>query len=505
MTQIVYGANLSAKSFPFLSENWGKTVIVRGPDNVFNAQVAARDDSDKDVGIPQFYYCHNVMPTAEGLQSVGYSPITNPVIGKTFISQTLLRDASDNKVYMGITSAGEVYLSSGLSWIYKTTFTGTYQNITTAYVSGVTYIWIPGVGCKIYDFTSATFVDVTLTGLDIPTTLGICPSYGYLIAWSKDSIAWSSTIDPTDFTPSLTTGAGGGAVEGIRGAITFCLPHTLGFIIYTTSNTVAALFSGNTRFPFNFREIVNSGGVGSQEVVSWDSNTGNHYAYTTSGLQLISTSASQTIYPEVTDFISGLRFEDFDETTLTFTEVNLTSTLQKKLTVVADRYLVISYGISFLTHAVVYDIPQKRWGKLKIPHIDCFEFQLSNPGVFEIPKQSLAFMGSDGSIKVVDFRPDNTSAAGVVILGKFQYVRSRTLQLDAIDVENIYNTNFSCKVYSTLDGKIGTWSTPYNDSIAGSLNKKYLTDVVGLNHSILFYGCFKLDSLVLTFNIHGKP
>jgi hypothetical protein len=505
MSQIVYGANLSAKSFPFLSENWGKTVIVKGPDNVFNAQVAAREDSDKDVGIPQIYYVHNVLPTDAGFQSVGYSQITSSVPGKTFISQTLLRDAADNKVYMAITSAGEVYLNSGSSWVYKTTFTGTYSALTTAYVSGVTYIWIPTVGCYKYDFGTSAFVSVTLTGLDIPTTLGICPSYGYLVAWTKDSIAWSSTIDPTDFVPDLVTGAGGGAVEGIRGAITFCLPHTLGFIIYTTANTVAALFSGNTRFPFNFREIVNSGGVASQEIVSWDSNTGNHYAYTTSGLQLISTSQSQTIYPELTDFISGLRFEDFDETSLVFTTTALTSVMQKKLTVVADRYLVISYGVTSLTHALVFDIAQKRWGKLKIPHIDCFEFQLSNPGVYEIPKQSLAFMQVDGTIKVVDFRADNPSAAGAILLGKFQYARSRLLQLDTIEVENVYNTTFACKVLSCLDGKQGTWSTPYDASTVGSLSKKYLTKLIALNHSILFTGCFKLDSVVLTFNIHGKP
>jgi hypothetical protein len=505
MTQIVYGANLSAKSFPFLSENWGRTIIVKGPDNVFNAQLAAKEDSDKDVGVPQIYYAHNVLPTDTGFQSIGYSQITSSVQGKTFISQTLIRDASDNKVYMAITSAGEVYINSGSSWVYKTTFAGTYTAITTAYVSGVTYIWLPTVGCYKYDFGTAAFVSVTLTGLDIPTTLGICPSYGYLVAWTKDSIAWSSTIDPTDFVPDLVTGAGGGAVEGIRGAITFCLPHTLGFIIYTTSNTVAALFSGNTRFPFNFREIVNSGGVASQEMVSWDSNTGNHYAYTTSGLQLISTSQSQTIYPELTDFISGLRFEDFDETTKTFTTVNLSATMQKKLTVVADRYLIISYGITSLTHALVFDIAQKRWGKLKIPHIDCFEFQLSNPGVYEIPKQSIAFMQTDGTIKVVDFKPDNSSASGVILLGKYQYVRSRYLQMDTIELENVYNANFSCSLYSCLQGKQGTWSDLYDESESGSLGKKYLGKSIAMNHSILLTGCFKLNSVVLTFNIHGKP
>lgn len=504
MTQIVYRANLSAKSFPFLAENWGRTVIVPGPDNTFNAQVASKEDPDKDVGIPQIYYCHNVVASSQGVQSVGYNVILQGLIDKVFISQSLLRDDQDRKVYMGVTSLGEVYTNDGAGWIYKMTLAAGYTSVSTAYVSGVTYIWIPTVGCYKYDFTLSSFIPVTLTGLVVADILGICPSYGYLIAWDSSSIAWSSTLDPTDFTPSLTTGAGGGSVEGIRGSITFCLPHTLGFIIYTTKNTVASLYSGNSRYPFNFREIVNSGGVASSEMVSWDSNTGNHYAYTTSGLQLISTSQSQTIFPEVTDFISGFKFEDFDETTDTFSTTTLSATMQKKLTVVADRYLILSYGINSLTHALIYDIATKRWGKLKISHVDCFEFELTNPGVYETPKQTLAFLKIDGSISITNFSVENPAGLGVLILGKYQYVRSRLLQIDQIDLQNVYNNNFSCKIRTELNGMVGQWENLFDQSTAGTLEKVYFTRAIGVNHSILLKGNFNLTSLVLYFNVHGR-
>ena len=62
MSRITYRANLSAKSFPFLSQNWGRTIIVPQYDNTFNRQVTSSADVDADVGIPQIYYCHNVMP-----------------------------------------------------------------------------------------------------------------------------------------------------------------------------------------------------------------------------------------------------------------------------------------------------------------------------------------------------------------------------------------------------------------------------------------------------------
>lgn len=503
MAQQVYRANLSAKTFPFLSENWGRSVIVPGPDNTYNFKVASPEDQDKDAGIPQIYYCHNVLPFGQGFQAIGFNTITSPIPGKTFATQFLLRDAQDNKVYLGLTTDWNLYISYGLTWVYKMTLPpGSY--LTTAYVSGKTYIWAIGVGCYYYDFSTAAFVSVTLTGLTVATILGIAPSFGYLIAWTKNSVAWSSTSDPTDFTPSLTTGAGGGGVEGAKGAITVCLPHTLGFMVYTTSNVVVAMYSGNARYPFQFREIVNSGGCASQELVSYDANTGNHYAYTTSGMQLISTQAGQTVFPELTDFISGQLFEDFDESTLTFSSTALLTTMAKKLTVVADRYIVLSYGISSLTHALVYDMIQKRWGKLKIPHVDCFEFQLTNPGVFEIPKQSLAFLQADGTIKIASFSLTASSASGCILLGKYQYVRARLLQLDQIDIENVHSSNFSLKVLTALDGKNGVFTTPTAGPGSVGLQKSYYTRAIGMNHSILCLGNFNLASLVLTFNVHGK-
>jgi len=496
MAQFAYRANLSAKSFPLISNNWGQSIIVPGPDNTFNRQVASTEDPDKDVGIPQIYYCHNVVPNTQGFQSVGYTTITDGVPGKTFEYEYMLQDASGVKVYLGVTSAHEFYINDGTGWVFNTAYI--YSGlIYVAHVSGTSYIWVPGVGCLVYNFSTKLFSSVTLTGLDPTKIIGICPSFGYLIAWDTVNVAWSSTVDPTDFTPSLITGAGGGAVEGAKGIINFCFPHTLGIFVYCATNTVVGVYSGNARYPFNFREIVNSGGLSNPNLVCYEANSGNHYAYTTSGMQLISSSQGQTVFPEITDFISGLLFEDFDENTLTFTKTTLTKTMVKRIHSISDRYLILSYGITSLTHALVFDIPQKRWGKLKIPHVDCFEYELVTAGVFEIPKQSIAFMQTDGTIKVVDFNFYGSTHAGVILLGKYQYVRSRTLQMDQIDVENVNPANFSLKLFSTTDGKNGTWSVPYDNSPDPSnLNKTYLCRAEGLNHSILGAGTFNFTSLM---------
>lgn len=575
MAEVTYRANLSARSFPFVSDNWGRTIIVPQYDNTFNRTITSSSDSDQDVGIPQIFYCHNVMPNAQGFQSVGYQEVLTGVTGASnFVDIFLLRDAGDVKVYLGVTATGQFYINSGTGWVLKGTYPAN-KLITTAYVSGNTYIYIDTYGCLRYDFGAGTFVSVTLTGLSTSNVAGIVSSTGYLIAWSKPiaavtatftttldsdiltgastagialyqaisganiqdasyvteiisatdikisktatasgtasytfaelaaSLGWSSTLDPTDFVPSLATGAGGGALEAAKGAITFCADHALGFIAYTTSNAVAAIFSNNFRFPFNFKEIVSAGGVASPDLVAIEGDTGNHYAYTSAGFQSISTARAQTVLPELTDFIAGELFEDFDGATNTFIQIPLTSTMRKKVNVISQRYVVMSYGISSLTHALVYDIAQKRFGKLKQPHVATIQYELPAAAVTEIPKQSLGLLQSDGSLKVVDFAAYSTDSYGVIALGKYQFIRSRLLTLDEIQVENVMNQNtFECLVFYALDGKNTQTYIPTTLDSTGKL-RVYGSRVSAINHSLIFKGSFQMNSLVLAFHTDG--
>lgn len=503
MAQVTYRANLSARAFPFLSQNWGRTVIVPQYDNTFSRQLTSQEDQDKDVGIPQIYYCHNVMPHQQGFQSIGYNQLIYPQVGLTNASQVLLvRDNAGNSTYLMITTTGAVYRAYGSGWLYIQNI-GVGQ-ITYAYVSGNTYVYVANSGCYKYDFTFNVLTAVTLTGLDTTKVLGITYSAGYLIAWTTSSVAWSSTVDPTDFVPSLTTGAGGGSVESARGSIIACVAHIQGFIVYTSNNAVVAIYTGNSRYPFTFREIVASGGLGSLSNVTYDANSGNHYAYTTSGMQLISTTQTQTILPELTDFISGRLFEDYDEVTDTFSATPLSTAMQKSVTMVADRYLVFSYGVNSLTHALVYDLTDKRWGKLKIPHVQCFEYAIPAAAVVEIPRQSIAFLQADGTVKVVDFSVTSTDSNGVLCLGKYQFVRQRLLQVDNIHLENVQaGYNFNLYILAALDGKNTNKVVPYLLESTG-LYRQYTSRAVGVNHSLVLKGAFSLVSLVLTFNIHSK-
>lgn len=526
MSQIVYRGNLSAKSIPFLTDFQGRTVIVPGPDNTFNRSLTSSEDSDKDVGVPTAYYAHNVLPAPYGFSSVGYQEII-PARIPTLDSFTQAKILRSNAI-SGATNGPRYYFApqpggthftfilGGTKWVPISTsvpYTPT-TKVTYATLQGISYIFFSGIGCYKWDSLLNTLIPVTLTGLVPANLLGITTYQGYMIAFDESNIYWSSTLDidytsnAVDFTPSLTTGAGNIRPEGARGPITVVLAATFGLAIYTTSNIVSALYSGNSRYPFNFKEVVASGGCTSGDLVAYDSNTGNQYAYTTSGMQTVTSTATQTVFPELTDFLAGSDFEDFDETTQTFNQTVLTAPMVKKLTSVADRYLIMSYGITSLTHCIVYDMVQRRYGKLKFSHVDCFEYEYLDPALADAPRRSIAFLKADGSVSILNPSVTFGGSKGVILLGKFQYVRSRLLTLEGVELQSVHS-NQSAAVYDLYSMSGGTIESVqkkigYDTTVSGESQKTYQFHVTGMNHSILLIGGFFLSSFVLTFHVNGR-
>jgi hypothetical protein len=522
MSVVVYRGNLSSAFFPFISRFQGRTVIIPGQDNNFNRQLQSSADMDKDIGIPQIYYCHNVMPNGNGYQSVGYEQRVGSYDGndKGIVQQLLLRDDSMGaKGYFALGIGGLYYIlneSYGYSGLITQYWDGAAlvnlppnivdYNFTTAHVNGITYLYISGFNCFRWDFTNNRLALVTLTSLTPTEIVGLTESNGYLVAYSTNAVAWSSLIDPTDFTPSLATGAGGGNVEGIKGNITCGAPTSNGFILYTEANAVSVLYTGNSQYPFQFSECLGAGGLSSLERVSYDADSGYNYAYTSNGFQVLKAKSAESIFADLTDFLAGQYFEDFDDDTLEFIETTLSSPLVKKITFIANRYLVVSHGITELTHAIVYDTVQKRFGKFKFTHADCFQYELLSEDVSDIPRKSIAFIKSDGSIHLVNFALPFTSRNGTVLLGKYQYARVRTLQLQEAEIEGPTSGGvFSVHAMVSTDGKNYSQTVEGTQLYASADIGVYgFGSPVGINHSLLCQGAFNLTSLVLKFNVHGR-
>lgn len=509
MTQINYRANLTTAEYPFLSSLQGRTVIIPGPDQNFSRQLSSPRNKDKDVGIPQAYYMENMIPTDAGFTSVGYIQVAYPPAdGNTgFQGKPIeIRDPSENVCLFASCADGNNYvlLAPNTSWIKTTQVVPGVGGITSAHVNGETYIYFGSVGCYKYVFTSNTLTAVTLTALTPANILGISTSNGFMLAYTKTDLLISSSVDPTDFTPSLVTGAGGGPVQSTKAPITCVVPHVIGVMVYTKRNIVAGYYTGNASYPFTWKELVGSGGVASSDLIAFDGNSTAQYAYTTDGFQLVDTNNASVVFLQLTDFLAGSEYESFNLATNTFTQTELSTNMQKSVSQAASRYVLVSYGISDLTDIIYYDISMARFGKLKIPHVAVFNYSLIESTVVETPRRSIGILQADGTVKVVVMSYNVTGSNGILVLGKYQYERNSYLQLNTIAMENIKSTsNFTCTVLSSINGRD---SVPVQTTLlqAESNSRNYGARTTGINHSLVLSGAFHINSLILNFVNIGK-
>lgn len=535
MAQIPYRANLQSMTFPMLSELSGRTIINPQIDNTYQRFMSADGQAPVDTGVPSIFYCHNVMPSTYGWQSVRYNIVCTPNPSQPadsdyenatlfYAAQVIIEGsppvevlrATGYKSYIAITGVGanRVY-----TWQTGTGMWAPVLNppvlpagcvISVATINGVSYIYFSGVGCYIYDNNTNMLTERVLAGLDKAATLGLISANGYLNAYNKTGVAWSSTVDVEDFVPSDVSGAGGGQVQEAKGEIVTAVGTSLGYILYTKENAVSVIFSGNAEFPWNFKNIPASGGVSSADVVSQEQAAGRQQVYSTNGMQQVAHANCNTVFPAVTDFLAGNTFEDFDSLTNLFIKTKFDWTMRKKLAVIADRYVVVSYGLNpttDMTHALVIDLTQTRMGKLKITHTSCFELRSLNPQVNEIPRDAIAFLQHDGTVQVVDFSLNDLAPDAVLIMGKYQYARQKMIELNALEVETVeLGDSLTCEALPSLNGKtFDPYQEGYPLEAAEGYRKFTWGGAIGTNVSWVFKGTFNINSLIGWFSLVGNP
>lgn len=492
--------NLASSVFPFITEFDGRSIIQPGLDQNYN-YIDQIGEPVKDRGIPQAIYMHNVMPTSQGYQAVGYDFI--PSSNNTSVGAVTTFDSCfETSTAQGSTGGAPVIqlyspnnLNTSNNDFFFTTVNavisapwrplnnprsqnGVLALVTIALIDGDTYI------CKasssysitdslIYKVAFGSIAPVTLLGVVANLVRGICSSNGYMIIWdSNNNILWSNQTNPIDFVPDIATGAGGGSVQQIRGVVLYCLPITGGFIIYCSENMVGATYTGNSQFPFSFQEIVGSSGIGvtaaagnslnsnlanNLNSVAYQNNLSYHYAYTASGIQQVNLKEAVGIFPEVSDFLAKRVFEDFDETNNVLVETAINKNVPVKLCSIASRYFIISYAatpvsiipaaVQGYTHALVFDSVLSRWGKLKIPHVSVIQLSCeinSELGVWratDSPIRNMGFLQSNGSLYTLNMDIDSPTPTipvdGVLIFGKVQSSRNKFIAHQRTDIENV--------------------------------------------------------------------
>lgn len=565
MAQISYRANLASKSFPLLPSSQGNTVIVPGADQAYT-RYGTPGERVRDVNTPEAFYMRNFLPTIEGYSSIGYNSLQ--------AAMTLFNDSFDDSPYFPTTlniSAYQIFnaIAAGVQYQiieattgvfyylqYPYSFAGANYSIAggrvvtpttsvelTSYatVAGATYGFFRNLAVPANNtfnvWNGTSWVDAVPLGLALATITGIVGANGYNIAYGGLSIAWSSTTNPVDFVPSLITGAGGASINELQGPIRYVAASSNGFILYTDTNCVSAVYTGNSKFPYKFSDIKGAGGFISQRLIVSSDNLGYQVAFTRAGLQKLSTNTSETFIPELADFIFGKYNEEFNEVTNTFVPGTIQITASSgvrtpagRLRLLDSRYLVYSYNSTntssqIYDYALVYDLELERWGKLKRNHVDIYSDPLVSNSVSAVKlsvSKTLSFLSFGGQTNRLVFGTAGIKFGGnldttilpLIIFGRYQYVRSRHLILDSVsfsavpplDYVSLTQAGVSLAAVSLLESGVlstsvaGILSTP-----VGQLqNIKYTFSVDGLNHSLILKGALVLTLLELDFHIGGK-
>lgn len=520
MSQISYRANLSAAIFPLSLASAGRSVIVPGPDNVYDRRVDPEGEQ-KNAGIPQAIYLENVIPTANGYQSVGYT--THQDLPLTFVDRVdqIYAYYASGVQFLKFTlitkTPGNFYSSSvyGLDYWTPVIFVGapmyaSAKRITSAIVRGVCYVLIYGATSELY---IATYdgIDLTLTNISATTNpvnflqdaIEICGSYNYLVATkATGQVYWSSTTTPTDFLASLVTGAGSASPNGALNRIDNIESHPTGFYLYTPSGMLNAMYTGNSRYPWKFTVVKSTSQPFSFSF--GDINSENTFVLETTGtVRTVVGAESNVIASEVSAYIRAIAASDqFNYTTNVLTKTAVAGTVMPKVQLFQDRYIVISCDVLVTTSVystiLIYDIVLKRYGKLKIPHTDLVFYYSGTP---EITANKIGIIDKiTGKCSTVNFDVDDITSPhqAVLILGKFQYVRSRFLQMHSAEIEGTL-TNASQVLLPSLDGKnFDTAVLPYIDhSDSTLLSCSYRADAK--NHSLVIKGQFAVESVELLF------
>lgn len=540
MSKYRFQGALNAAQFPLVSSFQARTVVQPQLDtNVKTNQAFYGTQESADYAIPQLLYCENVLPTAEGLMSVGYEDLIAGIPGETSFDQVItLRDADEN-TFLFAPAGGKNYIYNALTGIWESTnpISAVGVRVSRAYVNGRTFVCYSGLGIYEYNTVAGTFLAVTILGLTADQILGIGGSSNYLLIHDKLTVYWSSLINPVDFVPSLTTGAGFAIPQDVKGDITALLGTSGGFIICTSKNAVAAVYTQNSRAPFTFKEVANSGGVQTSEQVALEQTSGMQYIWGTAGLQSLTTQKAETVSAELNDFLAGRVWEYWDRENKKLIFVKDGSLeFAVKLSYLNSRYLVVSYatgGSNLFNYALIFDVALKRWGKLKIDHADCFSYTYpalvgdlsyddlagtsydalsltSYDGLavgvvpFQPSKLSMAFLKPDGSVQLALPNYYKEDQAGVAIFGKFQLTRARLMTIQQLAIEGIFGTSeMLVTAIASSNGKALDTAKSMQLLLNGDQVRTYARRLTGINVSIVVEGSFALTSYLLEVTNDG--
>lgn len=555
---------LNAAEFPLLSTHAPRAVHIPALDSSPRTpRTFMGADINIDYNLPQIIYCENVMPTKQGIKSVGYQQVIAPTVANDFDSIFPLRDANENTVLYS-PSRGKNYIYDDVAGAWSTETIPEIWGLTLAggsvpSTSGVTYAYVDGKTFVCYSrLKSTTGVDMSIMQWDsatkslapstsIVTNLpfpageidGISSSSGYLLVWSGLTIAWApfsgAAFDFTIYANGNFTGSGYQIPEDVQGPITAIIGMAGGFVAFTTRNAIGASYHSQTiTAPWVFREIPDAGGMDTYEQATVEGSLGRLIAYTSAGMQSISLNSAEITFPAVGDFIADRSSERYDPGSHSIIPGVISVDLFTKITAVGNRYVVVSYGYfpGIFSYALVYDLGLKRWGKMRIVHRDCFYYTQKPVGsgltyamlldvsygatapnsyadtsvapdrVTAAP-HAMAFLKSTGEV-VLAIWSDETRAEdeAIAIIGRIQLSRTSNVQFNTVEVEGLKSGEI--ELMPSYDGRTLAATEVLTTIVQQGDYRKAGSLVDCKNFNIVVEGTFDLSTIIIEGTTAGK-
>lgn len=544
MAKQYYRGNLSAAIFPMTLAGSGRAVIMPGIDQNFDRRVDPAGEQ-KDAGIPQAIYMENVFPTTSGYQSAGYlQPKIAMPLGGLSVDDVIELDVKIGNVFTKVPvfslSNNTTYLS-GATGQGTVTIVGANPNgklgefASTAVVNDIAYLYAGG---KLYTVTGSspealTFTDITatVTPASFLSNVGIVKIAGsnnYLIAANSDTIYYSSLTTPTDFVSSLISGAGSIRPNDLKGSILRLAETQNGFYILASESTLLAKYTGNNRYPWKFMACKNVSGAPAKFGAFYGNinSKGQYVVDTNNQIKFLSDDTAEDIGPEVSEFLANGSLQQVYISSLKRFAQGRIVTKDARIYTFNERYILVSMDNSGaqgnFAAILVYDILLKRYGKLNILHKQIFTatiFRISDTNVGNV-RQVIGILQGSG-VFFVELGPYGAASSysdyniltqqSVLVLGKFQYVRSRWLKLHEVEIEGVRDLviypnalNFTCALLASTDGYTFADGFPLISSFTKEGLIKYPAHTTCQNFALALEGSFDISTVQLSFSPAGE-
>lgn len=491
-----------------LKVNLTSPVYIPRSDGFSRTLLDPNKNIEDNKGLPQPYFIQDALPTKGGYTAVDFmQSAPSPGGANLFKEGFFLLDANNLPYYFFPQNQATQYIYAGGLWRVATIVGATSGAYSFSQVRQQSYICFPGNGLYTYNVETNALTKAVLIGIQESGIKGVANAKGYNILFTDTQLYWSSVLNPLDFVPSLSTGAGTNQIQDIRGRITTVLPIKDGFITYSERNAISATFSGNLAFPWVFKEIEGSNSVSASTQVSYEANLLNHIIWSEdSGFMQLSKTSAEPAWPEITDYIRSKLVE-----TLVLTPPRLVTAVAPsaavKVVALSSRYVCLSHqevvaGTGEFAQVIIYDLGLQRWGKIAKTHVDVLRYSttLSTTALaLESPLFSLlSKTGEISSYFQIEWQTQRTLASTpAILIGKFTSSSSYTTDILGVEVESSLPST-EVWLLTSLDGKTIAEVTKLQALADTNLKevRNYPCYQSGKWHSLLITGGFSLTAVI---------